>query len=146
MMMTMMMMRATMTMMRTPMTMMTMMMPLILESPEEPFDPATRFAARLVSLPNNTLLYLPTQYSYHPNTAPKNTPPYPNILLIPILSQTTLCSAVPSQYCLPNNTLTSQYWCGECMLLIILQKHSVPFQNCSQTLKLKHFLPIQYCS
>ena len=49
------------------------MMPLILESPEEPFDPATRFAARLVSLPNNTLLYLPTQYSYHPNTGSNNT-------------------------------------------------------------------------
>ena len=55
------------------MTNMTMMMPLILESPEEPFDPATRFAARLVSLPNNTLLYLPTQYSYHPNTGSNNT-------------------------------------------------------------------------
>ena len=139
--------------MKMMMTNMTMMMPLILESPEEPFDPATRFAARLVSLPNNTLLYLPTQYSYHPNTGsnntdstqystipillPNNTLPYPNILLIPILSQTTLCSSVPSQYCLPNNTLTSQYCVS--MLLMILQKHFVPFQNCSQTLKLKYF-------
>ena len=111
MMMTMTMMRTTMTMMKMMMTNMTMMMPLVLESPEEPFDPATRFAARLVSLPNNTLLYLPTQYSYHPNTGsnntdstqystipillPNNTLPYPNILLIPILSQTTLFCTIP---------------------------------------------------
>ena len=81
------------------------------------------------------ILYHPNTLLYHSNTAPKQYST--NIPLIPILSQTTLCSSVPSQYCLPNNTLTSQYCV--CMLLMILQKHSVPFQNCSQTLKLKYF-------